>query len=259
MIKSEKIAEEIEKIFQELESIGKPEKRNILQRFFKTGKGQYGEGDMFIGVTVPEIRKLAKANIKMPLEAVEGLMASPWHEMRLCGLLILTEKVEAYRKKTRKNTAEEDPLLNEPEECYRFYLEHTANINNWDLVDLSAPALIGAYLIDKDRRILYRLAESGSLWEQRIAIVSTYAFIKEGDIDDTFSIALKLLSHPHDLIQKAVGWMLREAGKRDKKRLTEFLDIHASSMPRTMLRYSIEKFEIAERKYYLELKQGCKP
>lgn len=245
---------ESERIFAELEALSKPEKKEVLQHFFKTGKGQYGEGDKFIGVVVPDIRKIAKANISLSFTHIEDVLASPWHEMRLCGLLILTEKSALYRKSANIKKYGEEFCLNELEEIYRFYLSHTKSINNWDLVDLSAPSIVGEYLIDKDRSVLYKLAESPCLWEQRISIVSTFAFIKKGDTLDIFALAEKMLQHSHDLIHKAAGWMLREAGKKNKTRLKDFLDKFASSMPRTMLRYSIEKFEPAERKHYLELK-----
>lgn len=245
---------ETERIFAELKALSRPDKKDVLQYFFKTGKGEYGEGDKFIGVVVPDIRKIAKANISLEFKHIEDLLASPWHEMRLCGLLILTERSALYRKNTSIRKHGKDFCLNELEECYRFYLTHTKSINNWDLVDLSAPSIVGDYLIDKDRSALYKLAESSSLWEQRISIVSTFSFIKKGETEDTFALAMKLLRHKHDLIHKAVGWMLREAGKKDEARLKDFLDKFATSMPRTMLRYSIEKFEPSKRKYYLELK-----
>ena len=211
------------------------EKAIVLPRFFKTGKGEYGEGDKFLGVTVPNIRLVAKQYSHAPLEVVSRLLDSEWHECRMCALLILVMK---YKKATDE----------EKQAIFDLYLSRTERINNWDLVDLSAPNIVGEHLYSStDRTILYRLAESPLLWERRIAMVSTLCFIRKGDFGDTFALADKLVASRHDLMQKAVGWMLREMGKRDIFLLRIFLDKHAATMPRTMLRYAIEKMDSAER------------
>ena len=214
-----------------------------LSRFFKTGPGQYGEGDRFLGIKVPVTRQVVKECWRrVDFADLEECVGSEYHEVRLAGLLALVE-IFSHAKK--------DPALQQ--KCIDFYLSHTERINNWDLVDLSCYPLLGQWLLDKDRTILYDLARSGkTLWEQRIGIVSTMTFIRQGQIDDTFAIADILLHHPHDLIHKAVGWLLREAGKRDKEALVSYLAPRYGSMPRTMLRYAIEKFPEDERKAYLE-------
>ena len=211
------------------------EKKVVLPRFFKTGKGEYGEGDRFMGVTVPNTRKVAKEHADASWEVIEALLESEWHECRLCALLIL---VERFGKS--------------PEETVEFYLRHTAGINNWDLIDLSAPYIIGRHLTrSADRSILYMLAESGNMWEQRIAVVSTLTLIRNSQFEDTLKLAGMLLDTRHDLMQKAVGWMLREVGKRDERLLKEFLDEHCRKMPRTMLRYAIEKLTPEQRAHYM--------
>ena len=225
-------------IQQELEMYIDPVKKEYLPKFFKTGKGQYGEGDKFLGIVVPNVRLVAKKHTEESFETVKELMRSEYHECRLCGLLILVERVKKSDEKDRK-------------EIYEFYLSQTERINNWDLVDLSASYIVGEYLKDKSREPLYRLAESELLWEQRIAVVSTYAFIKNSDFTDIYALAKKLLTHEHDLMRKAIGWMLREAGKRNKDLLVAFLEKYCLAMPRTMLRYAIEKFPEEERKYYM--------
>lgn len=225
-------------IMAELLALGNEDKRRVLSGFFKTGKGQYGEGDRFIGIPVPLTRRVAKAYKDVELSVAVGLLQSEWHEARLCALLILVEKMKKADADSAKDIVE-------------TYLASTVRINNWDLVDLSASYIVGAYLLDKPRDLLYRLASSPLLWDNRIAMVSTYAFIKRGDLDDTFALALRLISHPHELMHKAVGWMLREAGKRDMARLSAFVDAHWHEMPRTMLRYAIEKYPEAERKAVL--------
>ena len=210
-----------------------------LSRFFKTGPGEYGEGDRFLGIKVPVTRSVVGRHWRgMGFPELAECLASEYHEARLAGLLALVE-IFVHAKK--------NPGLQK--ECVDFYLAHTDRINNWDLVDLSSYSLLGAWLLDKDRSLLYALARDGkSLWEQRIGIVSTMAFVRRGQLEDTFAIADILLRHPHDLIQKAVGWLLREAGKRDKGALEAFLAPRYRVMPRTMLRYAIEKFPEAERK-----------
>jgi len=217
-----------------------------LSHFFKTGPGEYGEGDLFLGIKVPVTRSVVKDCWKgTSFEDLEECLASGYHEVRLAGLLTLVEIFSHSRK---------DPLVQE--HCIGFYLAHTERINNWDLVDLSCYQLLGSWLMDKDRSLLYDLARNGkSIWEQRIGIVSTMAFIRKGQLDDTFAIADMLLDHPHDLIHKATGWLLREAGKRDGSALREFLATRYMNMPRTMLRYAIEKFPEQERQQYLKKKE----
>lgn len=214
-----------------------------LSRFFKTGPGQYGEGDMFLGIKVPVTRKVVKECWReLSIPDLDECLASGHHEVRLAGLLALVE-IFSHAKK--------DPSLQKG--CVDFYLSHTDRINNWDLVDLSCYPLLGQWLLDKDRSILYDLARDGkTIWEQRIGIVSTMTFIRGGQISDTFAIADILLHHPHDLIQKAVGWLLREAGKRDIGALEVFLESRYDSMPRTMLRYAIERFPEEKRQSYLK-------
>ena len=241
-------------IFQELISLSSAEKREILPKFFKTRPGEYGEGDKFMGVVVPNIRKVAKKHLDLSLHHIQALINSSWHEMRMCGLLIMVEHLKVVKLKSWLKCHSLKELETLRKEYFVFYLKHTKGVNNWDLVDLTAPTIVGDYLMDKDRSILYELVDSKSLWEQRIAIVSTYAFIRRGDCEDTYQLALKLLHHPHDLIQKAVGWMLREAGKRNEKQLTDFLHRYAVEMPRTMLRYAIEKYPETERKNFLNMK-----
>ncbi|MBQ6198561.1 MAG: DNA alkylation repair protein [Bacteroidales bacterium] len=218
-----------------------------LARFFKTGPGQYGYGDKFLGIKVPVTRSVVKECWKhVGFLELEVCITSEYHEVRLAALLTL---VEIFKHARKTCTCQSDHLR---QQCIDFYLAHTACINNWDLVDLSCYPLLGQWLMDKDRTLLYDLARSGkTIWEQRIGIVSTMTFIRGGQLQDTFDIADILLHHPHDLIHKAVGWLLREAGKRDKPALEAWLDTRASQMPRTMLRYAIEKFPEEERKAYL--------
>lgn len=223
----------------ELRHLATDEKRIVLQRFFKTAPGQYGEGDRFLGVTVPLTRIVAKKHLAMPLNEIIELLQSEWHEMRLCALLMMCKRFKKGDSATRKD-------------IFNYYIENTGRINNWDLVDLSAPTIVGGYLMDKPRDLLYRMAESELLWDNRIAIVATLAFIKHKDSDDTYRLALKMMNHKHDLMHKAIGWMLRESGKRDDdRRLFNFVDEYRKRMPRTMLRYAIEKFTDEERKYLM--------
>jgi 3-methyladenine DNA glycosylase AlkD len=226
---------------KELKSMAEPEKAAILQRFFKTGPSQYGEGDIFIGVMVPQSRQVAKKFNQLPLGEVRTLLYSRVHEERLVALLIL-----AWRYSSASSSREK-------EEIVKFYLDHIKRVNNWDLVDLSAPNILGAHLVDRDgrRRLLYRLAGSENVWERRIAIVATHHFIRNGDFSDTLKIAEMLLQDRHDLIHKAVGWMLREVGKRDAAAEEEFLEKHCSVMPRTMLRYAIERLSERKRRRYM--------
>ena len=227
------------KLMTEMQRHADPAQVAGLSRFFKTGPGQYGDGDLFLGIKVPVTREVVKRCWKeTSLEDLEECIASGYHEIRLAALLAL---IEIYRHDRTKRQA-----------CIDFYLGHTDRINNWDLVDLSCYPLLGHWLLDKDRSLLYDLAAHGkNIWEQRIGIVSTMTFIRNGELQDTFAIADILLHHPHDLIHKAVGWLLREAGKRDKEALTEYLRPRYATMPRTMLRYAIEKFPENERREYL--------
>ena len=238
-ISTEEIADIAADIQRELETYADPVKREYLPRFFKTGKGEYGEGDKFLGVVVPNTRTVAKQHKDAPFAVMAELLQSQWHECRLCALLMLVERF--------KKSGEKERTL-----IYDFYLSQTARINNWDLVDLSAPGIVGEYLKDKSRDDLYRLADGVLLWEQRIAVVSTYTLIKNGDFTDILALSERLLHHPHDLMRKAVGWMLREMGKRDKDLLVQFLEKHSKVMPRTMLRYAIEKFPEEERKEFMK-------
>lgn len=223
-----------------LQAAGSPTKAEHLAYFFKTGKDQYGEGDRFLGVTVPEQRAIAKQYTHLDFNSLEELISSPWHEIRLTSLLIL---LEIFRKSLQNQHLRQA--------CINFYLNHTTYINNWDLVDLSCYKLLGVWLENKDRSILYHLADSSNLWEQRISIVSCIHFVRHNDFSDCLTIADKLLHHPHDLIHKAVGWLLREVGKKDKQTLINFLHTRYKEMPRTMLRYAIEHFTNEERKAYL--------
>lgn len=229
-------------ILQSLRQHINAEKAIVLPRFFKTGKGEYGEGDRFLGVTVPNIRLVAKQYSNAPLEVASRLLDSEWHECRMCALLILVIQYKKAKKELKQ-------------EIFNLYLSRTERINNWDLVDLSAPNIVGEHLyLCTDRTILYQLADSPLLWERRIAMVSTLTFIRRGEFNDTFSLADKLVDSRHDLMQKAVGWMLREMGKRDIALLRIFLNKHASTMPRTMLRYAIEKMEATERTEWMAKK-----
>lgn len=229
----------IEAIQKQLVHLSNPDDSVFLQRFFKTGPGQYGEGDRFRGIRVPELRKLSKAHQDIPLELAERLLHSAYHEDRMLALLIL------IRKYACADAAERSGI-------YTLYLDNTRFINNWDLVDASAEHIIGAYLNDKNRETLYQLARSISLWERRIAILATFHFIKRGKFDETLRIAEILLTDKEDLIHKAVGWMLREIGKSDLQTEETFLRINYRQMPRTMLRYAIEKFPQDKRLGYLK-------
>ena len=238
MKKRTKVNEEVVHIQKELETFIDPVKREILPRFFKTGKGQYGEGDKFLGVIVPNIRLVATQYKDEPFEVMADLLQSEWHECRLCALLMLVERFKKSDEKGRKA-------------IYDFYLSQTSRINNWDLVDLSAPGIVGEYLKDKPRSDLYRLADSPLLWDRRIAVVSTFTLIRNNDFIDILALSERLLHQEHDLMRKAVGWMLREVGKRDRDLLVQFLEKHCQTMPRTMLRYAIEKFPEEERRYFM--------
>ena len=229
-------------LLQEMVAQADPRQVGGLKRFFKTGKGQYGEGDRFLGIKVPVTRSVVRRCWKeVDFPQLAECLDSEYHEVRLAALLALVE-VFSHAKK--------DPELQQ--RCVDFYLAHTDRINNWDLVDLSCYPLLGTWLLDKDRTLLYDLARTGkTIWEQRIGIVSTMQFIRHGELEDTFSIADILLSHPHDLIHKAVGWLLREAGKKDPDALRAYLSTRIPSMSRTTLRYAIERFPEKERRRYL--------
>ena len=212
---------------------------NTMQWFFKTGKGEYGEGDKFVGIKVPVQRQIAKKFLDLENEDLKILLKSKIHEEKLIALLIL---VDNYQKANDKGK----------EKVYKFYLRNSNKINNWDLVDLSAPKIMGEHLLKNDKQILFKFARSKNLWKRRIAVISTYTFIKNKQFKTTLQISDILLNDDHDLIQKAVGWMLREVGKQDLKTLENFLKPRYNKMPRTMLRYSIEKFPGKKRKKYLK-------
>jgi 3-methyladenine DNA glycosylase AlkD len=223
-----------------------PAQAEGLSRFFKTGKGQYGEGDKFLGIKVPVTREVVKhCWQETSFEDLEACIASEYHEMRLAALLALVQIFKHAKK---------DKALQQ--RCVDFYISHTQYINNWDLVDLSCYELLGTWLLDKDRTLLYDLARNGkTIWEQRIGMVSTMQFIRHGELDDTYVIADVFLEKPqplHDLLQKAVGWLLREAGKRDEQRLKDWLSTRYTTLPRTMLRYAIEKFSLEERIHFMQ-------
>ncbi len=228
----------LEDIKKELNRLANPEKAKIYQRFFKTGKGEYGEGDVFIGLTVPVQRKLAKKYANLSFSDIEELLSNKIHEYRLTGFIILVYKFEKADEKEKKDIVD-------------FYLRNIKWANNWDLIDCVADKILGAYLVDKDKKILYKFAKSESLWERRIAIISTFYFIKQNKFEDTLRITEILISDMHDLIHKAVGWMLREIGKRNQKAEEEFLLRHYKKMPRTMLRYAIERFDAEKKKFYM--------
>lgn len=224
----------IEQIKKELNKKADKEKAKLLARFFKTGKGEYGEGDIFIGIKVPEQRLIAKMFKEASFDDLSILIKSKIHEYRMTALFILIFKYAENKEK-----------------CFNFYIKNIKTINNWDLVDLSAPKIIGEYLLDKDREILYDFARSKDLWKKRIAIISTFTFIRQNDFKDTLKISEILLKDKHDLIHKAVGWMLREMGKRNIDIEIQFLNKYYKEMPRTMLRYAIEKFPENKRKEFL--------
>jgi 3-methyladenine DNA glycosylase AlkD len=211
----------------------------FLRRFFKTGPGEYGEGDLFRGIRVPVLRKLAGEFQGLTLSETEELLHSPYHEDRLLALLILVRLFAKGGESERKKV-------------YSTYLKNTRFVNNWDLVDSSAPYIVGAFLFDKDRKVLERLARSRKLWERRIAVMATFHFIRRGEFDDTLKIARALLSDREDLIHKAVGWMLREVGKKNVEVEENFLREHCKRMPRVMLRYAVEKFPEPKRRRYLK-------
>jgi 3-methyladenine DNA glycosylase AlkD len=232
---------------EEREAYSSAEEAEKYRRHFKTGEGQYSEGDEFIGVRMGQVFALAKEFIDMPPDEIEKLLGSPVHEAR-AGAMSIMDK-QGRRKKTPEARRKE---------LFELYLRRTDRINNWDLVDLGAPYVVGRYLFDKPRDVLYELARSENVWERRTAIVATSYFVRQGDLSDTFEIAEVLLGDDHDLIHKATGGWLREAGKRDRQRLLGFLDRHAATMPRTMLRYAVEHLDEEQRKHYLSMKERGK-
>lgn len=229
----------VRRIHDRLRELADPEDARFLQGYFRTGPGQYGEGDRFLGIRVPAVRKLVREYRGLPLDAVAALLRSPWHEGRLLALLLM---VDAYGRGAAGGR----------EAIHRLYLDSTAYVNNWDLVDTSAPGIVGAHLRAGDDGLLERLARSKSLWERRIAIIATQHLIRRGEFGATLRIAERLVDDGHDLIHKAVGWMLREVGNRDRAAEEAFLRRHHRTMPRTMLRYAIEKFPPELRQAYLK-------
>lgn len=231
-------------IINDLLSFASKEKAAFLPRFFKTGKGEYGEGDHFHGVVVPDQRKVANQHTpSTSKETIVELLHSPFHEERLTGVFILCNKFNEAKKSGKEK------------EWYDLYLKMAERINNWDLVDSSAHVIVGQFLEDKDRSILYQLATDKSLWKNRIAVVATWHFIrKNSDLKDILQLSEIMLTHKHDLMHKATGWMLREGWKKDAKPIEKFLDKFTTQMPRTMLRYAIEKMEETKRKGYLNLR-----
>ena len=224
---------------KKIKSLGNSEISKTMNWFFKTGKGDYGEGDIFVGLKIPTQRKLAQEFRDLAFADLKMLLSSPVHEERLISLFILVDRFA-------KSSEEKKQII------FRFYLKNRKGINNWDLVDLSAPKIMGKYLLEKDKSILFKFALSKNLWERRIAILSTYEFIRNEDYYTTLRIAEILLEDNHDLIHKAVGWMLREIGNRNLMAEENFLKIHYNKIPRTMLRYAIEKFPETKRKKYLQ-------
>lgn len=230
-------------IQKSLRALASPETAAGAQRFFKTGAGQYGAGDVFLGIRVPLLRALAKQHRTATSDTIAALLASEYHEERLFSLLLLMQFYQHADAKGRQT-------------AYDCYLGNTARINNWDLVDVSAPHIVGRHLELRPRAILRKLAQSGLLWERRIAIVATLHFIRRDEFADTLAVAAMLLDDPHDLIHKATGWMLREVGKRDATVLESFLGAHRAAMPRTMLRYAIERLSPERRRHYLQGGRG---
>jgi 3-methyladenine DNA glycosylase AlkD len=229
----------VEIIKGDLENLANPSKKEILQRFFKTGKGGYAEGDIFLGIVVPVQRQIAKKYYGIDLSEIEDLLNSKIHEHRLTALFILVDKFKKADQKEKKK-------------IFYLYLKNTRHINNWDLVDLSAPNIVGNFLLDKDRSLIYKLARSANLWERRISVLATFEFIRNGEFEDIFKISEILINDKHDLIHKAVGWMLREVGKRISEETEEtFLKKYYKQMPRTMLRYAIERFDERKRMYFM--------
>jgi 3-methyladenine DNA glycosylase AlkD len=229
----------LKQLLSEMQSLANPEKAKLLSGFFKTGKGDYGEGDIFLGIVVPVQREVAGRHRGLSLPEIQELLNSKIHEHRLTALFIL---IHQYKKVDKDG---KDAIV-------KLYLANTKNINNWDLVDLSAPRILGEYLLNKDRKMLYKMAKSELLWDRRIAVLATFMFISKNEFKDSLKLAELLLKDKHDLMHKAVGWMLREIGKRNQKAEEDFLNKHYKQMPRTMLRYSIEKFDEKKKKFYMK-------
>lgn len=231
-----------EDVIHVLKEIADPEIAKHSARFFKSGEGEYGEGDQFLGIRVPKQREIAKKHRELPFKEITELLYSPYHEVRLTAVLILVYKYQKAKK------------FEDHQEIYQFYIKNLEGVNNWDLVDSSAKYIAGHFLFeyDQDRSILYKLSDSDHLWKRRIAIMTTFYFVDQGDFDMTLELAKKYLDAPEDLIHKASGWMLREIGKQDEELLIKFLDKHYQEMPRTMLRYSIEKLDKPVRQMYLK-------
>ena len=234
------ISRQLSRARRRLRDFADGERALFVLGFFKTGPGQYGEGDKFLGLNVPDLRKVAREFRSLSLPDLRQLLKSKWHEERLLALVILVDQYGGGDEKVRGA-------------IYKLYLASTDRINNWDLVDCSAPQIVGGHLAERSRKPLYRLVKSKSVWERRIAIVGTYHWIRQGQFDDTFALVESLLGDKHDLIHKAAGWMLREVGKRDRAALEKFLGKHAARMPRTMLRYAFERFPEKSRQKYLAL------
>jgi len=227
-----------EQIMAELRAAGSEEKRRVLMSFFKTGRGDYAECDRFMGVAVPATRRIMSRHLDASPSVVAQLLASPWHEARFAALVVLTERFRCANEAGRSA-------------IYDFYLRHLAGVNNWDLVDVSAAAIVGTHLLDKSPAPLYALADSARMWDNRIAIVATHAFIRCGRLELTFLLADRMMHHPHDLMHKAIGWMLREAGKKDAARLTDYVEKRRRDMPRTMLRYATERMPADVRRHLM--------
>jgi 3-methyladenine DNA glycosylase AlkD len=229
---------QLQQVRRDVRKVASRKRANVNKWFFKTGPGEYGEGDRFLGVTVPALRKLARRYQDLPPADIVTILKSPWHEERLLALLVLVRQHARGDERTRRH-------------IHRIYLRNTRSINNWDLVDCSASQIVGPQLDGTSRALLRRLAKSSSLWERRIAMIATYHRIRQGEFKEALEVAGLLVDDPHDLIHKAVGWMLREIGKRDRKTEERFLRKHAHRMPRTMLRYAIEQFPKPLRRRYL--------
>ncbi len=232
-----------QEIFNDLQQVSSAKKASFLARYFQTGPGEYGEGDRFMGVTVPLQRTIAKKHWSdTSFDDLHRLLRSEWHEVRVTALMILHEMFRHAEVESAQ------------EEVVDFYLKHLDRVNNWDLVDISAAGILGEWLVDKDHDVLYELAKSGHLWSERVSIVATFAFVKRKQYGDSLRLAEHFLTHKHDLMHKAVGWVLRDVGDKDRDVLRGFLNEHAHHMPRTTLRYCLEHFDAVERKEYMEMK-----
>ncbi|WP_426490621.1 DNA alkylation repair protein [Hymenobacter sp. 102] len=225
-------------VLARLQALANPNRAGGVARFFKTGPGEYGEGDQFLGLTMPQQRALAREFRALPMAEVEQLLRSRWHEARAVGLVIWTLQFAKAGPAGRQA-------------IHEHYLANRHRVNNWDLVDITAPTLLGSYLLDKNREPLYELAAENQLWSQRMAVVATLAFIRKGQFQDTFSLVELMLAHPHDLMHKAMGWMLREVGKRNEEALEEFLTDHHGQLPRITLRYAIERLPLERRTWHM--------